>query len=77
MSTYLFMCWLLLVLCVVASLWRERRRELSEMCFIFPAEEIMDERLGIVKDLLRSEDAYLEHLRNIFDVYMEPLRWVM
>lgn len=37
----------------------------------------MDERLGIVKDLLRSEDAYLEHLRNIFDVYMEPLRWVM
>jgi len=33
-----------------------------------------DERLAIVRELLRTEDAYLENLRNIFDIYMEPLR---
>jgi hypothetical protein len=37
-------------------------------------DEAEDERLGIVRELLRTEDAYLENLRNIFDIYMEPLR---
>ncbi|CAI8013553.1 hypothetical protein GBAR_LOCUS8577 [Geodia barretti] len=36
--------------------------------------EVNDKRLAIVKELLRTEDMYLESLRNIFDVYMEPLR---
>ena len=39
-------------------------------------EEISDRRLAVVKELYRTEDAFLEHLRNIFDVYMEPLRFV-
>ena len=33
-----------------------------------------DERLMVVKELLRTEDTYLENLRNIFDIYMEPLK---
>ena len=33
-----------------------------------------DERLIVVKELLRTEDTYLENLRNIFDIYMEPLK---
>ena len=36
--------------------------------------DVGDERLAIVRELLRTEDAYLENLRNIFDIYMEPLR---
>lgn len=43
----------------------------------FPSpDEISDDRLAIVKELLRSEDTYLENLKNIFDIYMEPLKWV-
>ena len=38
------------------------------------AEDVDDDRLAIVKDLLRSEDTYLENLRNIFDIYMDPLK---
>ena len=33
-----------------------------------------DERLVLVRELLRTEDAYLENLKNIFDIYMKPLR---
>ncbi len=39
-------------------------------------EVTSDRRLAIVKELFRTEDSFLEHLRNIFDVYMEPLRFV-
>ncbi len=42
------------------------------LCVI--VEESGDDRLGIVKELLRTEDTYLENLRNIFDIYMEPLK---
>ena len=38
------------------------------------SDEVDDERLAIVKELLRTEDTYLENLRNIFDIYMEPLK---
>ena len=44
------------------------------MCFSLFADEVDDDRLSIVKELLRSEDTYLENLRNIFDIYMEPLK---
>ena len=40
----------------------------------FSPDEVDDDRLAIVKDLLRSEDTYLENLRNIFDIYMDPLK---
>lgn len=45
----------------------------SSCCF-FSSDEVDDDRLAIVKDLLRSEDTYLENLRNIFDIYMDPLK---
>ena len=38
------------------------------------SDAVDDKRLVIVRELLRTEDNYLENLRNIFDVYMEPLR---
>ena len=37
-------------------------------------DDMGDERLMVAKELLRSEDTYLENLRNIFDIYMEPLK---
>ncbi len=37
-------------------------------------EDIGDDRLSIARELLKTEDTYLENLRNIFDVYMEPLK---
>ncbi|XP_064404393.1 uncharacterized protein LOC135349721 isoform X2 [Halichondria panicea] len=36
--------------------------------------DIGDDRLSIARELLKTEDTYLENLRNIFDVYMEPLK---
>ena len=33
-----------------------------------------DPRLTIVKELLASEDNYLENLKSIFDTYAEPLK---
>lgn len=33
-----------------------------------------DPRLAIVKELLASEDNYLENLKSIFDTYAEPLK---
>jgi len=44
------------------------------LLFTVLVEESGDDRLGIVKELLRTEDTYLENLRNIFDIYMEPLK---
>lgn len=44
------------------------------ICVCILVEESGDDRLGIVKELLRTEDTYLENLRNIFDIYMEPLK---
>jgi hypothetical protein len=45
---------------------------------IHSPDEVGDERLAVVKELHRTEDAYLEHLRNIFDIYMDPMRnWGM
>lgn len=40
------------------------------------ADDVGDERLMVAKELLRTEDTYLENLKNIFDIYMEPLKWV-
>lgn len=49
-----------------------------ELARMHSPEEANDQRFAVVKELYRTEDAYLEHLRNIFDVYMEPLRnWGM
>ena len=45
------------------------------MIISFFTEEVGDERLAVVKELYRTEDAYLEHLKNIFDVYMDPMRY--
>lgn len=54
------------------------KRQIIPIChhdvnFLLPVQ-VDDDRLGIVKELLRSEDTYLENLRNIFDIYMEPLK---
>ena len=38
------------------------------------ADDVGDERLMVAKELLRTEDTYLENLKNIFDIYMEPLK---
>lgn len=46
------------------------------LIFFFFTEEVGDERLAVVKELYRTEDAYLEHLKNIFDVYMDPMRYL-
>ena len=37
-------------------------------------DDVGDERLMVAKELLRTEDTYLENLKNIFDIYMEPLK---
>ena len=37
-------------------------------------DDLDDKRFMVVKEFLRSEDTYLENLRNIFDIYMEPLK---
>ena len=42
--------------------------------FSYTVDDMGDERLMVAKELLRTEDTYLENLRNIFDIYMEPLK---
>jgi len=56
-----------------ASVLQDQEISIEPMRFRSP-DNVSDERLAIVRELLRTEDAYLENLRNIFDIYMEPLR---
>lgn len=56
---------------VIVGSWHAFMNSPSDLICL---DEVDDDRLAIVKELMRSEDTYLENLRNIFDIYMEPLK---